>query len=337
MIKNNKIIVIAEAGVNHNGSIDNAKKLIDIAESSGADYVKFQTFKTESLVTKKADKAEYQKNLTEKNENQFNMIKKLELDKKSHFELLSYCQNKKVQFLSSAFNISSLEFLYQLGVPFFKIPSGEINNLPYLRFVASKKIPVVMSTGMSTMSEIETASKVLIQGGLIKKNLTILHCNTEYPTPMKDVNLRSMLSIKNKIGVDVGYSDHTHGIEVAIAAAALGATIIEKHFTIDRKMDGPDHSASLEKDQLEKMICSIRNIEKALGSKIKKPSESEKKNITVIRKSIVAKKNIKVGDIFSTENIDVKRPATGLSPMLWDGIIGKKSKYVFEKDEQIRL
>lgn len=332
-----QIIIIAEAGVNHNGSIDNAKKMIDIADSSGADYVKFQTFNTESLLTKNAEKAQYQKDTTGKNEKQFDMIKKLELDKKSHYELDKYCHKKNVKFLSSAFDIESIDFLHQMKMPFFKIPSGEMNNLPYLKHIASKKTPIVMSTGMSTMREIENSSQVLFDEGINKEDLTILHCNTEYPTPMLDVNLKSMLSIKNKIGVNVGYSDHTQGIEVAIAAAALGASIIEKHFTINRNMDGPDHAASLEPNELKKMIVSIRNIEKALGSKIKKPTESEKKNITVIRKSIVAKKDIKIGETFSKKNLDVKRPASGLSPMLWDSIIGKKSKYNFKEDEQIKI
>ena len=327
--------IIAEAGVNHNGSIAMAKKLIDAAANAGADMVKFQTFKAETLLTEKAEKADYQKNFTEKGESQFEMIKKLELDRAAHESLIDYCNQKNIQFLSTAFDHDSIDLLAELNIPFYKIPSGEITNLPYLRHVGRMDKPVVMSTGMATFEEVRAAMEVLLDAGVEKENLTILHCNTEYPTPMQDVNLRAMLTIRNELDVAVGYSDHTLGIEIPVAAVAMGATVIEKHFTLDRTLTGPDHAASLEPNELEAMVVAIRNIEKAMGEGVKKPSPSETKNIAVIRKSIVAKKDIKKGEVFSDSNLDIKRPGTGLTPMIWDELIGSRATKDFHMDELI--
>lgn len=329
------VFIIAEAGVNHNGSIELAKKLIDAAVKAGADAVKFQTFKTENLVSKNAAKAEYQKNTTDKDESQFDMIKKLELDVGTHNELIAYCKEKGIMFLSTPFDLDSIDLLNKLGLKIFKIPSGEIINLPYLRKIGSLNKKVVLSTGMSNMNEIEDALKVLTNAGTKKENITVLHANTEYPTPMEDVNLNAMLSIKEKFGVSVGYSDHTLGIEVDIAAVAMGAECIEKHFTLDNTMDGPDHKASLEPHELIAMVKAIRNIEKALGDGVKKPSKSESKNINIARKSIVASKEIKKGDTFSEDNLAVKRPGSGISPMKWDEIIGQVAKKDYAEDELI--
>jgi len=330
-----KTIIIAEAGVNHNGNIELAKKLIDVAAKAGVDYVKFQTFKAELAVSKNTKKAEYQKLTTNAEESQFDMIKKLELDKKAHIELIDYCNKKNIKFISSPFDLESIDLLYELNIPLYKIPSGEITNYPYLKKIAEKKLPVIMSTGMANMKEIEDALGVLLENGLQKTQITILHANTEYPTPMQDVNLKAMLTIKKEFDVEVGYSDHTNGIEVDIAAAALGARVIEKHFTLDKTMKGPDHKASLEPKELIAMVKAIRNIEVALGSGIKKPSPSETKNIPIARKSIVAKQNIKKGTIFSKENITVKRPGTGISPMRWNDILGQQAIKDFNKDDLI--
>jgi len=332
---NPHVQIIAEAGVNHNGSIEKAKQLIDVAAEAGADFVKFQTFKAESLVTKKADKANYQKKLTEKDESQFEMIKRLELDKSAHEELISCCTQKNIQFLSTAFDVESANLLSELDIHIYKIPSGEITNLPYLRHFGGLGKPVIMSTGMATLEEVKAAADVLIDAGLDKNDLTILHCNTEYPTPMSDVNLTAMLTIRDELNVKVGYSDHTLGIEVPIAAVAMGATIIEKHFTLDRTLPGPDHAASLEPEELNSMVCTVRNIEKALGDGVKKPSPSEKKNIPIARKSIVAKTSISKGKIFTKDNLAVKRPGTGISPMKWDSLIGKISDKSYSKDDLI--
>ena len=334
-MKRLSIAIIAEAGVNHNGSIATAKKMIDAAAEAGADLVKFQTFKAEALVTNKAEKADYQKSLTDKDESQFEMIKKLELDRSAHAELIDYCEKKNIQFLSTAFDNESVDLLAELNIPFYKIPSGEITNLPYLRHVGRMGKPVVMSTGMATLDEVRAAMEVLLDAGVEMDNLSILHCNTEYPTPMKDVNLWAMLTIQDELGVKVGYSDHTLGIEIPVAAVALGATIIEKHFTLDRTLPGPDHAASLEPHELKAMVAAIRNIEKAMGDGVKKPSPSEKKNITIARKSIVAKQPINKGEPFSEENIMVKRPGTGISPMEWDKILEKKSKQDYNPDDLI--
>ena len=335
-MNNPHTIVIAEAGVNHNGDLSIAKKLIDVAAEAKADYVKFQTFKAQNLVTKKAEKASYQTRLTPQSETHYEMIKRLELDEKMHYELIKYCKSKEIKFLSTGFDIQSIDLLDKLGIPFFKIPSGEITNLPLLKYVANKSKSVVLSTGMANIDEIQNAKTVLLESGLDLSDLTFLHCNTEYPTPFKDVNLKAMLTIKDELNVNIGYSDHTPGIEVSVAAVALGATIIEKHFTLDREMEGPDHAASLEPNELFNMVKSIRNIEVSLGDGVKKPSASEEKNIPTVRKSIVAKCFIGIGDTFTKDNIDVKRPGTGISPMEWDKVIGTKSKYNFEEDDLIK-
>lgn len=329
--------IIAEAGVNHNGSIELAKKLIDVAAEAGADFVKFQTFKAETLVTQTANKAEYQKEITNIDETQFDMIKKLELDRKAHEELMDYCNQKKIQFLSTAFDYSSIELLVKLDIPLYKIPSGEITNLPYLRHIGGMDIPIIMSTGMSTLDEVRDALNILLEVGAKKDKITILHCNTEYPTPMEDVNLRAMLTIKEELGTQIGYSDHTLGIEVPIAAASMGGTVIEKHFTLDRTLPGPDHAASLEPEELKAMVAAIRNIEKAMGDGVKKPSPSESKNIPIARKSIVAKKCINKGEIFSEDNLTIKRPGTGISPMEWDEVLGMTADKDYTFDDEISI
>jgi len=333
-----KTLIIAEAGVNHNGDIAKAKALIDKGAEAGVDYVKFQTFKAANLVTKQAKRAAYQDKNTQNNDSQYEMLKKLELSQAVHQELIDYCAQKGVQFLSTGFDVESLEFLAQLGITIAKIPSGEITNLPYLRKIAALFPEVILSTGMATITEIKDAVKVLIDNGVSKNKITVLHCNTEYPTPMEDVNLRAMLHIQQEVGVAIGYSDHTLGIEVPIAAVALGATVIEKHFTLDKTLPGPDHKASLEPDELKAMVTAIRNIEKAVGgSGLKEVSTSEAKNKPIARKSIVASKSIKKGDFFTEKNITVKRPGTGISPMQWDDVIGKTAKKDFEEDDLIEL
>lgn len=321
-----KVIIIAEAGVNHNGDIQVAKKLIDVAVDSGVDYVKFQTFKADSLVSKSAKKAEYQTvNIIDGDDSQYAMLKNLELSHENHLELMSYCSEKNIKFFSTAFDVEGVNYLNDLGLSFFKIPSGEITNYPYLKAVALCGKPVVMSTGMCTEIEIKQALDVLIKFGLKKEVISILHCNTEYPTPMKDVNLMAMLAIQKTFGVQIGYSDHTLGIEVPIAAVALGATIIEKHFTLDRTLPGPDHVASLEPDELKDMVNAIRNIELAMsGNGEKKPSESETKNIAIARKSIHINKNLSKGHTIANDDIISLRPGDGISPMEWENIIGKK-------------
>lgn len=332
----NKVLIIAEAGVNHNGDLNNAKALIDVAEKAGVDYVKFQTFKADKIVSKSASKADYQKENASNDDSQYEMLKKLELSESDHHELISYCATKKVKFLSTAFDLDSIEFL-KGKLDFYKIPSGEITNLPYLEKVAQLGLPIVMSTGMAAMSEVKAAFQVLLKGGIQSEDISILHCNTEYPTPMTDVNLNAMLSIQKELNVKVGYSDHTLGIEIPIAAVAMGAKVIEKHFTLDKTMDGPDHKASLEPEELIAMVTAIRNIEKAMGDGIKIPSESETKNIDVARKSIVALKSIQKGDVFSEENIGIKRPGSGLSPMTWYQVIGSVASKDFNEDELIEL
>jgi len=331
----NKVFIIAEAGVNHNGSIDIAKKLIDAAVASGADAVKFQTFKAENLATKYAKKANYQKNLTNQKESQFDMLKKLELSKEMHTELINYSKIKAIKFLSSPFDFESIELLKDLGLKIFKIPSGEITNLPYLRHIGKLNKKIILSTGMSNIDEVKTALDILINSGTKKTNIIVLHANTEYPTPMEDVNLKAMLTIGKELEVNFGYSDHTLGIEVDIAAVAMGAKCIEKHFTLSCNMKGPDHKASLEPDQLKEMVKAIRNIERALGSNIKKPSKSELPNIQIARKSIVAKTKIKKGDILRENNITVKRPGGGISPMKWDNVVGTKATKDYNEDELI--
>lgn len=330
-----KIFIIAEAGVNHNGSMETAKKLVDAAAEAGADAVKFQTFKAEKLVCRNAKKAEYQIETTNRAESQFEMLKKLELTVDMHKELISYCKEKGILFLSTPFDIDSLKFLVQCGVELIKIPSGEITNYPYLREAGRTGKKVILSSGMSTLDEVREAVKVLREYG--SSEVTVLHCNTEYPTPYADVNLRAMLTLQDELKIKAGYSDHTKGIEVPIAAAALGASVIEKHFTLDHNMEGPDHRASLEPDELKAMVRAVRNIEEALGDGEKKPSESEEKNISVARKSIVAQIDILEGEVFTEENLTAKRPGTGISPMRWNGIIGQKAKRNFSADELIEI
>ena len=331
-----KVIIIAEAGVNHNGDIQLAKKLIDAAVDAGVDYVKFQTFKADKLVSRDAKRASYQnKNINDGDDSQYNMLKKLELSHENHLELISYCLERDIEFFSTAFDVEGVNYLNDLGLSFFKIPSGEITNYPYLKAVALCGKPVVMSTGMSSEIEIRLALDILIKFGLKKENISILHCNTEYPTPMKDVNLMAMLAIQRNFEVRVGYSDHTLGIEVPIAAVALGAKIIEKHFTLDRTLPGPDHVASLEPNELKEMVKAIRNIELAMsGNGKKKPSESETKNITIARKSIHLSKDLLKGHIITDTDIISLRPGDGISPMEWENIVGKilkENKKEFDK------
>lgn len=327
------VFVIAEAGVNHNGSIDLALKLIDIAYAAGADAVKFQTYKAKNLVLRDTPMADYQKNTTDSSESQFEMLNKLELSYKSHKKLLEYCKYKGIIFISSPFDSESIDLLGDLGLQILKIPSGEINNLQYLRHIGSLRKKIILSTGMSTIKEIGEALEVLVDSGTQKKNITILHANTMYPTPIEDVNLKAMQTIRDEFDVKIGYSDHTLGIEVGIAAAAMGASVIEKHFTIDKSMEGPDHKSSLCPDELEEMISAIRNVEKALGSTEKKPTKSEIPNIMLARKSIVACKSIKKGEIFTKKNITTKRPGSGISPMKWDSIIGKAAERDYKEDD----
>ena len=333
----NKTFIIAEAGVNHNGSLEMALKLIDVAVAAGADAVKFQTFKAEKVIAVNAPKADYQKETTGSNESQLEMVKKLELNEGAHKTLLNHCRLKGIQFLSTPFDLESIDLLNRLEVEIFKIPSGEITNLPYLRKLGALKKRLILSTGMADLGEIEDALDVLTEAGTPLENITVLHCNTEYPTPFEDVNLRAMLTIGRAFGVAVGYSDHTPGIEVAIAAAAMGATVIEKHFTLDRNLSGPDHKASLEPNELKSMVQAIRNIEKALGTGIKNPSPSELKNKPIVRKSIVAARSIRKGETFTVENLTIKRPGTGISPMRWDEILKMKASRDFYKDEIICL
>lgn len=332
-----RVLIIAEAGVNHNGSIENAFKLVDVAVEAGVDYVKFQTFKADKLVSKSAKKADYQiANTGNSEDSQLKMLKQLELSHDDHEKIIAYCKEKGVQFFSTAFDLDSLQYLKDIGLDLVKIPSGEITNLPYLRKAAKLFSKVILSTGMSTMEDIAAATQVFVNEGV--SDISILHCNTEYPTPMKDVNLKAMLSIAEEFGFEIGYSDHTLGIEVPVAAVALGAKIIEKHFTLDNTMEGPDHAASLEPKELKAMVSAVRNIEEAIsGTGIKEPSESEKKNMAIARKSLVASQNIKKGEVFTADNLTVKRPGSGISPMEWDDVIGKVAIQDFDEDELIVL
>ena len=335
----NHTLIIAEAGVNHNGSLDLAKRLVDKAADAGVDYVKFQTFKSEKLVTKSARQADYQqKNLGSKeSDSQLTMLKKLELSVEDHYVLIDYCKQKGIKFLSTAFDFDSIDLLHSLDLGVWKIPSGEITNYPYLKKIAQYGEPVILSTGMSEMEDIATAMDVLMKFGLKREQITILHCNTEYPTPFADVNLKAMQQIRDEFQVKVGYSDHTIGIEVPIAAVALGAQVIEKHFTLDKNMEGPDHKASLEPDELKAMVSAIRNIELAIGEGKKTASASEKRNIGIVRKSIVAACDIKKGDVLTEEKLTVKRPGTGISPMKWEDVIGTTAIRDFSEDELIAL
>lgn len=332
-------LIIAEAGVNHNGSIELAKKLVEKAKEAGVDYIKFQTFKASKLVTKAAKQAEYQqKNIGKKGDSQYQMLKKLELSPEEHDILIDYCHQLGIKFFSTAFDFDSIEYLHSLNLGLWKIPSGEVTNYPFLKRVAAYNEPTILSTGMCDMEDVRAAVNALYRNGLSKENLILLHCNTEYPTPFEDVNLKAMEALRNEFGVEVGYSDHTKGIEVPIAAVALGATLIEKHFTLDRNMEGPDHKASLEPDELKAMVSAIRNTEKAVGGDgTKHVSESEKKNIAIARKSIVAACDIKAGEVFTEQNLTVKRPGNGLSPMRWEEVLGQKAKHDFSEDELIEL
>lgn len=325
----NKVVIIAEAGVNHNGDMVLAKALIDAAVTAGVDYVKFQTFKAETIVTRSAQKAEYQlENTGDKEPSQYDMLKALELSEENHELLMEYCKIKRIKFFSTAFDVDGLDYLHALGFDVFKVPSGEITNYPYLKKLASFNKPVILSTGMASMNEVKEALTVLTSEKLTKNDITVLHCNTEYPTPMEDANLKAMLSIQKEFGVQIGYSDHTLGIEVPIAAVALGAQVIEKHFTLDRNLPGPDHRASLEPEELKAMVSAIRNIELAMSSSgIKEPSNSEKKNIDIARKSIHLKRSLQKGDVIKEEDLIPLRPGTGISPMLWEAVIGKHTKY----------
>lgn len=329
------VFVIAEAGVNHNGDIEIAKKLVDMAAWAGADAVKFQTFKAEKLVCKAAPKADYQMKTTDGNETQYDMLKKLELSMQMHKELIQHCKERKILFLSTPFDIDSIKFLFDVGLPLFKVPSGEITNLPYLREVAKTKRKIILSTGMSSLNEVKAAVEVLRKNGA--QDITLLHCNTQYPTPVSDVNLLAMETMRAALKLPVGYSDHTQGIEVALAAAALGACVIEKHFTLDKKMSGPDHKASLEPEELKNMVVGIRKIEQAMGDGVKQASYSERDNVNIVRKSIVALSDIHRGERFTDENLTTKRPGNGISPMRWDEIIGMEANKDYKQDEMIQI
>jgi N,N'-diacetyllegionaminate synthase len=332
-----RVLVIAEAGVNHNGDLALAKRLIDVAAAAGADLVKFQTFNADRLVTSAARKADYQIQATGSGESQHEMLRRLELTPEMHKELIAHCAARRIGFFSTGFDIESNDFLASLGQDLFKIPSGEITNLPYLRHIGQFGKAVILSSGMASLGEIEMAIDVLEQAGTPRSSITVLHCTTEYPTPMDEVNLRAMQSIASALGVAVGYSDHTIGIEVAVAAVALGARVIEKHFTLDRDLPGPDHKASLEPDELKAMVTAIRNIEIALGDGIKRLTACESRNKSMARKSIVAAAGIRKGELFTTENLTAKRPGTGVSPMHWDEVIGRTAQRDFAADELIEL
>lgn len=333
----NRTLIIAEAGVNHNGDIGLAKQLIDAAAAAGADLVKFQTFNASRQVTRLAKKADYQTQTTDRSESQHAMLQRLELTEAMHHELIAHCATRGIGFFSTGFDIESIDLLLRLGQNHFKIPSGEITNLPYLRHIGQLRKNTILSTGMATLGDIEAAIDVLEQAGTPRVNITVLHCTTEYPTPMAEVNLRAMQSIQSAFGVPVGYSDHTQGIEVAIAAVAMGATVIEKHFTLDRNLPGPDHQASLEPAELKAMVDAIRNIEVALGDGVKRLTPSEVKNKPVARKSLVASQSVKAGEVFSTQNMTAKRPGTGISPMRWDEVIGRRATRDYSPDELIEL
>ena len=333
----NQVLIIAEAGVNHNGSLETAKQLVDVASEAGAEMVKFQTFSADRLVTISENKAEYQNQTIGASESQHAMIRKLELTREMHEDIIAYCKQCNIEFFSTGFDTQSIDMLVDLGLEQFKIPSGEITNLPYLRHIGKFGKPVILSTGMAILGEIEAALDVLETSGTQRKNITVLHCNTEYPTPMEDVNLKAMLAIRDAFGVKIGYSDHTLGTEVSVAAVAMGATVVEKHFTLDRTLPGPDHKASLEPEELKAMVKAIRNIEQALGDGIKRPSPSELKNKPIVRKSLVAAIAIRTGERLSSANVAVKRPGTGLSPMSGDEVLGRTAIRDFAPDELIEL
>jgi len=333
----NRTFIIAEAGVNHNGSVETARRMIDVAAAAGVDAVKFQTFRAENVASIFASKAQYQKKTTDEDESQLQMLRKLELDTNSHSQLIDYCRDKGLVFLSSPFDLESIDVLNNLGLGIFKIPSGEITNLPYLRKIGSLKKKVILSTGMADLGEIRAALDIFAGAGTKKEDITVLHCNTQYPTPIEDANLLAMVTIKKVLGVKVGYSDHTLGCEAVIGAVALGATVIEKHFTLDRDMEGPDHKASVQPDELKAMVKAIRNTEAALGDGIKRASESELESKLVVRKSIVAAREVEAGEVLTETNLAVKRPGTGISPTEWDAVLGKRAKRKFMTDELVEL
>lgn len=331
-----KPIIIAEAGVNHNGSLETALRLVDAAALSGADYVKFQTFKSEKIVTNTGKTADYQKENT-KAESQLDMLRRLELPYEDFKLIAARCKQNGIGFLSTPFDIESIDFLASLNMDFMKVPSGEITNLPYLRKIAQLRLPIIISTGMCNLADVENALQVLYDGGVSRNDITALHCNTQYPTPYSDVNLKAMVTMREAFGVNVGYSDHTPGIVVPIAAVALGATVIEKHFTLDKTMDGPDHIASLDPDELSEMVRGVRHVSMALGSPLKRVTSSEKRNMTAARKSIVAATDIKKGEKFSEGNLTVKRPGNGISPMQWDSVLGRTAQKSYRPDDLIEL
>ena len=332
-----KTLIIAEAGVNHNGSLNEALGLVDAAAKAGADSVKFQTFTADQLVTPDAVKATYQKAMTNSQESQMSMLRKLELSHSDHLRLIEHCQARGIGFLSTGFDIESVDMLVGLGIDRIKLPSGEITNLPYIRHIGGLGLPVILSTGMANLEEVSSALELLFAAGMRKEDVTVLHCTTEYPVPMNDVNLQAMVTMRNEFGVNVGYSDHTLGLEVPVAAVALGACVIEKHLTLDTSAAGPDHAASLEPNEFVDMVRAIRNIELALGDGIKVPRASEKSNITVARKSLVALGFIREGERFTSLNIAAKRSGSGLSPMLWDVVLGQEAKRDFAPNELIEL
>ncbi|HET6990597.1 MAG TPA: N-acetylneuraminate synthase [Bacteroidia bacterium] len=329
------VFIIAEAGVNHNGSLELAKKLVDAAKDAGADVVKFQTFIPELVMSRHAPKAAYQKEVTGQTESQLDMVRKLQLDKAAHDELMKYCKTKQIQFLSTPFDLPSIDLLQDMGLDILKIPSGEITNFPYLHKIGSLKKKVILSTGMAKLGEVEQAIDTLCAAGTQREMISVLHCNTEYPTPMKDVNLLAMITMRDAFKLEVGYSDHTLGIEVPVAAVALGATIIEKHLTLDKNMPGPDHKASLDPAEFKAMVTAIRNIESALGDGIKRPSPSESKNMSIARKSIHISKNLPAGHVLSIDDLSVKRPGDGISSLFIDIIVGKKLRNSVEEDHKI--
>ncbi|MFH1593959.1 MAG: N-acetylneuraminate synthase [Candidatus Omnitrophota bacterium] len=329
--------MIAEAGVNHNGSVKTAKRMVDVAARAGADAVKFQTFKAERVASAAAPKARYQKSRSGAKESQLDMLKRLELDVKTHRELIGHCKARGIEFLSSPFDLESVELLKDLKLKRLKIPSGELTNLPYLKKVGSLRKEIILSTGMANLSDIDSAVNILVESGTSKEKITVLHCNTAYPTPYEDANLKAMLTIKDVLNVKIGYSDHTSGIEAAVAAVALGASIIEKHFTLNKNAKGPDHKASVEPGELKRMISAIRNVERALGDGVKRVSGSEMRNRSIVRKSIIAAKPIRRGELFVSGNVTTKRPATGISAMEWNDVLGRAAKRDFKKDEFIEL
>jgi len=330
-----KVLIIAEAGVNHNGDMELAKKLVDAAADAGADYVKFQTYKTDALLLETAEKAGYQKKIMGESENQYEMLKKLELCENNHVVLIEHCESRNVKFLSSPFDLDSIDLIAKLNLDFIKVPSGEITNFPYIRKVGGAGKKILLSTGMSNLGEIEAALNLMVDSGADMDQISVMHCNTEYPTPPKDANLRAISTIQNAFNVKVGYSDHTLGVEAAIAAVSMGATVIEKHITLDKNMSGPDHMASMDPEDFKQFVQCIHNVEAMLGGGLKRPSQSEKKNITIARKSIVASKAISKGEPFGEGNLTTKRPGDGVSPMRWNDVVGKVAHREYSVDEKI--